>query len=281
MKKLLICTDGSNYAQECCRYGAWFAKKTGAAIDILYVTDLRQFEIPAVADLSGSLGIQPYEGMISQLRELEEHKSKFVKESALKIFKTEGLADRTQFHHETGLLVDSIEEYADRADLILLGKRGENANFATEHLGSMLERVVRAVDKPCLVTSREFKPINRALIAYDGGRSSRDVLDFIKKSELFRSFNLHVVAVDESGVDNKAAGWLAEADAILKESGISSECQLLVGNVDTVIADYAERVEADLLIAGAYGHSRIRKFFIGSTTSELLRCCHIPVLCFR
>lgn len=281
MKKLLICTDGSNYAQECCRYGAWFAKKTGASIEVLYVTDLRQFEIPVMGDLSGSLGIQPYEGMITYLRELEEHKSKFVKESAMKIFKSEGIADRTQFYHDTGLLVDSIEEYAGRADVIFLGKRGENANFAKDHLGSMLERVVRAVDKPCFVTSRKFQPINRALVAYDGGNSSRAALEFIKKSELFRSFNLHVVSVDEKHDENQAATCLAEAEEILKESGISPECQVLSGDVETAIAEYVDRTEIDLLIAGAYGHSRIREFFIGSTTSELLRRCRIPVLCFR
>ena len=281
MKKLLICTDGSNYAQECCRYGAWFAKKMGASVDILYVTDLRQFEVPAMADLSGSLGIQPYDGMIDHLRELEEHKSKFVKESAMKIFKSEGLSDHTSFHHETGLLVDSIEEYASGADLILLGKRGENANFATEHLGSMLERVVRSLDKPCLVTSRKFQPINRALIAYDGGNSSRTALEFIKKSELFRSFHLHVVSVDEKHDENQAATRLAEAEKILKESGISSECQVLSGDVETAVTEYVGRAEIDLLISGAYGHSRIRKFFIGSTTSDLLRLCRIPVLCFR
>ncbi|MGK0309414.1 MAG: nucleotide-binding universal stress UspA family protein [Lentimonas sp.] len=281
MKKLLICTDGSNYAQECCRYGAWLAKRTGATVEILYVTDLRQFEIPVMGDLSGSLGIQPYEGMITQLRELEEQKSKFVKESAIKIFKAEGLMDRTQFYHETGLLVDSIDEYASRADLILLGKRGENANFAKEHLGSMLERVIRAMDKPCLVTSRKFEPINRALIAYDGGKSSRAALEFITKSELFRSFNLHVVAVDEKHNEGQAAAWLAEAEEILKKSEISPECQVLNGNVETAVADYVDQAEVDLLIAGAYGHSRIRKLLIGSTTSELLRRCHIPVLCFR
>lgn len=281
MKNLLICTDGSNYAQECCRYGAWFAKKTGASVEVLYVTDLRQFEIPVMGDLSGSLGIQPYDGMITQLRELEEHKSKFVKESAMKIFKSEGLTERTKFYHDTGLLVDSIEEYASRADLILLGKRGENANFATEHLGSMLERVVRAVDKPCLVTSRKFQPINRALIAYDGGNSSRAALEFIKKTELFRSFNLHVVSVDEKHDENQAATRLAEAEEILRESGISPECQVLSGDVETSVAEYVDRTEIDLLITGAYGHSRIREFFIGSTTSELLRSCRIPVLCFR
>ena len=36
MKNLLVCTDGSNYAQECCRYGAWFAKKMHANIDVLF-----------------------------------------------------------------------------------------------------------------------------------------------------------------------------------------------------------------------------------------------------
>ena len=281
MKTLLICTDGSNYAQECCRYGAWLAKKTGANVEILYVTDLRQFEIPAMVDLSGSLGIQPYDGMITQLRELEEHKSKFVEESAIKIFKSEGLIDRTSFHHETGLLVDAIEEYANRADLILLGKRGENANFATEHLGSMLERVVRAVNKPCLVTSRKFHPIHRAVIAYDGGNSGRAALKFITQSELFRSFNIHIVTVDEKHDQDLANARLAEADELIKEHGINAECQILNGDVESAVADYADRVEADLLIAGAYGHSRIRKFLIGSTTSDLLRRCRIPVLCFR
>ena len=281
MKRLLICTDGSNYSQECCRYGSWLARKTGATVDVLYVTDLRHFEIPVIADLSGSLGIQPYEGMMTQLRELEAHKSKFVKDSAMKIFKSEGLSDRVKFHHETGLLVDSIDEYADQADIILLGKRGENANFATEHLGSMLERVVRASKKPCLVTSRKFSPINRALIAYDGGKSSREVLAFIRQSEFFRSLNLHLAVVDETHDQDRTAELLTEAEKALQESGLSPECQVLNGTVESAIADYVDRAEVDLLIAGAYGHSRIRKFFIGSTTTELLRRCRIPVLCFR
>ena len=281
MKNLLICTDGSNYAQECCHYGAWLAKKTGATVEVLYVTDFRQFEVPVMVDMSGSLGIQPYEGMIAQLRELEDHKSGFIEESAMEIFKAEGLMERTSFHHETGLLVDSIGDYASRADLILLGKRGESAGFAKEHLGSMLERVVRSVDKPCLVTSRKFHPINRALIAYDGGHSSRAAIEFIVKNELFHSLELHLVMVSEKHTESQSAEWLAEAEKILKDGGMSPQCQVLKGEVETAIADHVEDVKADLLIAGAYGHSRIRKFLIGSTTSDLLRNCRIPVLCFR
>ena len=281
MKNLLICTDGSNYSQECCRYGAWLAKQTGASLDVLYVTDLRQFEIPVVADLSGSLGIQPYEGMISQLQEVEEHKAKFVEESALAIFETNGLLERVTFHHETGMLVDAIEAYVERADLILIGKRGENANFATQHLGSMLERVVRSVNKPCLVTSREFKPIDHVAIAYDDGVSCQRALEFMAKSELFRAFDLHVVTAAEGHQEDKAAEQLAEAERTMNACGLYPACQVLSGEAEIAIADYVKTAKIDLLVTGAYGHSRIRELLIGSTTTELLRRCHVPVLCFR
>lgn len=281
MKNLLICTDGSNYSQECCRYGAWLAKQAGASVEVLYVTDLRQFEIPVVADLSGSLGIQPFEGMITQLQEVEEHKSKFVEESAMAIFEAEGLSKCVTFHHETGMLVDAIGEYADRADLILIGKRGENANFATDHLGSMLERVVRAASKPCLVTSREFRPISRVAIAYDGGVSCQQALEFLEKSELFRALELHVVTAVEGHKEDEAAERLAEAARIMNGFGLNPVCQVLSGEVETGIADYVQGANIDLLVTGAYGHSRIRELLIGSTTTTLLRRCHVPVLCFR
>jgi nucleotide-binding universal stress UspA family protein len=37
----------------------------------------------------------------------------------------------------------------------------------------------------------------------------------------------------------------------------------------------------DLLVMGAYGHSSIRQFIVGSTTSAMMRTVKIPVLLFR
>ena len=281
MKNLLICTDGSNYSQECCRYGAWLAKQARAHVEVLYVTDLRQFEVPVVADLSGSLGIQPFEGMVTHLQEVEEQKAEFVKNSALSIFEAVGLSDRVQFHHETGLLVDAIDAYAARADLVLLGKRGENVNFATEHLGSMLERVVRSASKPCLVTPRQFRPIDHVAVAYDGSPSCKKALEFMSKVELFRAFNLQVIVVNEGRHEDKAAELLAEAEVMMNRLSLYPACQILNGVAETAIADYVKHTKVDLLVAGAYGHTRIRELLIGSTTTALLRNCHVPVLCFR
>lgn len=281
MKNLLICTDGSNYSQECCRYGAWLAKQARAHVEVLYVTDLRQFEVPVVADLSGSLGIQPFEGMVTHLQEVEEQKAEFVKNSALSIFEAVGLSDRVQFHHETGLLVDAIDAYAARADLVLLGKRGENVNFATKHLGSMLERVVRSASKPCLVTPRKFRPIDHVAVAYDGSPSCKEALEFMSKVELFSAFNLQLIVVNEGRLEDEAAKLLAEAEVMLNRFSLYPACQVLNGVAETAIADYVKQTKVDLLVAGAYGHTRIRELLIGSTTTALLRNCHVPVLCFR
>ena len=38
---------------------------------------------------------------------------------------------------------------------------------------------------------------------------------------------------------------------------------------------------ADLIVMGAYGHSRIRNLIIGSTTTAMVQSCHVPVLLFR
>jgi len=281
MKKILVCADGSSYSVECCKYASWLSKQSGASIDVLYVTDMRQFQVPMVADLSGSLGIQPYDGVMDQLRQVEDYKAGYVKEQVEQVFEDEGISDRVSFHHETGLLVDEIEEYADKADLIMLGKRGENANFATEHLGSMLERVVRSVTKPCLVTSRAFKPIDHVALAYDGGKSCRKALDYMVNNELFRAFDIHLITVAEGSSEDSAAAHLQEAEKTLNAGGLYPACQVLTGEVETAVSDYVRHAKVDLLIAGAYGHSRIREFLIGSTTTEFLRRCHVPVLCFR
>lgn len=282
MKNILICTDGSSYSHEACLYAAWLSQQTKAKISVLYVTDLRQFEVPAVADFSGSLGIQPFEGMISQLHEVEEIKADFVKEHALKTLKDAGVEEgRITFHHETGMLVDVMSDYADVADLVLLGKRGENANFATEHLGSMLERVLRSIDEPCLVTNRKFKPLDKVAIAYDGGESCKKALDYLGTHEIFRALDLHLVVCVEGHKEEQATERLKEAEAALHKAGVYPRCQILTGEVETAIVDFVEHSAVDLLVVGAYGHSRIRELLIGSTTTELLRRCHVPVLCFR
>ena len=280
MKKLLVCTDGSSYARVCCDYAAWLANRTGASVELLYVTDLRQFEVPLIADLSGSLGIQPYQAILGQLQELESKKAKVILEDGSKVFTLAGLGDRLTTTHKTGLLVDCLSDYEGTEDMVILGKRGENANFATEHLGSTMERVVRASKRPCLVTSRTFQTPKRILVAYDGGESCARAVEFLAKSTMVRGIDVHVVTVVTQSED-EALKHLRKAESTLREGGFSPVCQMLHGDPEEAIASYVSTNQIGLLVMGAYGHSRIRYLIIGSTTTEMIRTCKIPVLLFR
>lgn len=284
MNRLLTCIDGSHYSEICCQYAAWLAKRTQGKVDTLYVTELRYYEIPMIADFAGSLGVQPYQGLMGQMEELEEHKAKFLAEAAEALIKKHGYQGNVTSHHDNGSLVDAVlelEESPEAPDIVLLGKRGEHANLASGHLGSSMERVVRASQRPCLVTNREFRDINKVLIAYDGGQSCRKAVEWFTVHPDFRDLELHVVTVDEHHQSEQIADTLRGAEGVLRSGGYQPTCQTLTGVAEVQIADYVEQNNIDLLVTGAYGHSRIRELLIGSTTTNLLRNCLIPVLMFR
>ncbi len=280
VKKLLVCTDGSDYSQVCCRYAAWIAERTGASIELLYLTDLRQFEVPLVADLSGSLGIQPYQDVQTHLQEMEKRKATVIEKNAREIFDKEGMKNPIRFHHHTGLLVDCLEDFEKDVDLVLLGKRGENADYATAHLGSNMERVIRASSKPTLTTSRKFIPIAKILLAYDGGESCQKALQFLCENEALSDQELHIVTVSENEDDKAAFENVEQAKSIAKGRKGTNVFQILNGNVEDQIARYVDKEEMNLLVMGVYGHRRIRYLLIGSTTTTVIRACRIPVLCF-
>ena len=279
MKKFLVCTDGSQYSRVCCEYGVWLAQRVPADVEVLYVTDLRQYEVPLIADLSGSLGIQPYQAVLGQLQELEKKKAEVILVDAGEIFKGTSV-ESFLTTHRTGLLVDCVGDCDPQPDIILLGKRGENADFASEHLGSTMERVVRASSKPCLVTSRSFQPIEKVLLAYDGGDSCRKAVRFLASSPIFKGLELHIVIVAGSSEDDSVVR-LEEAEAITKDGGFTPVCQMLHGTTEEQISDYVSANNISLLVMGAYGHTRIRHLIIGSTTTDMIRTCRIPVLLFR
>ena len=287
MKKILLCSDGSAFAENTYRYGAWFATQLKAEeVDVLCVTDIRAQQA-SKQNLSGSIGIDASENLLNRLVELEHEKAKInyqrtklVLQKAAKTLKAEGV-DRINLLHERGFLVDCLPRFEASCDLIILGKRGEAAEFASGHLGANLERVVRSSQKPCLVTSGEFKPIERILVAYDGSPSSQKILQFIATSSIFAGLELHIVSVDESAAEPTAIARIESAKQLARQAGFEPVCSVIEGHSEKVIANYVTEKDISLLLMGAYGHSRVRHLVIGSTSAQMLRSSHIPVLLFR
>jgi len=287
MKKILLCTDGSNYAENSYKYGAWIAKKLDATINVLSVTDVRSQQAVSTGNLSGSLGLGASEDLLNKLVDLEHEKAKInhqraklILNTAKESLKNEGVTE-VKLSHKTGFLVDLLHEFEENADLIILGKRGENAEFAAKHLGANLERIVRSSKKPCFVTPRDFQTITKVLVAYDGSPTGDKILEFLKEGSLVKNVPVNVLMVEKSGDKNRTPKRLDQAVLDLQGAGIDCEGYFIQGEVEKAISDHISNHDINFLIMGAYGHSRIRSLVIGSTTAQMLRSTRIPVLLFR
>lgn len=287
MKTILLCSDGSSFAENVYRYGAWFANQFQAQVKVLFVTDIRSQQVVSTGNLSGSIGLGASEQLLEKLVDLEHEKAKLNNKRARLVLKNAGEVlkaagvETPELINKTGFLVDCFHEFEADADLVVLGKRGEAVEFASGHLGANVDRIIRSTTKPCLVTSRQFEPVERILLAYDGSPTGKKLLNFLANSASLSAIETHLLMVAKSETDTTNAARLEDAVSILKKAGIDPVISLEVGEPEKVIANYVTAHQINLLLMGAYGHRRIRHLVIGSTTVQLLRSSQIPVLLFR
>jgi nucleotide-binding universal stress UspA family protein len=281
--KIIAFVDGSIYSASVCEHAAWVAARTGWAVEILHVLGRR--EGAAKSDLSGSIALGARTALLEELAELDAQRAKLVSHRGRAILEdARAIVDRAGVPEITtrlrqGDIVDTLAEQEAGAELVLIGKRGEAADFAKGHLGSNLERIVRASHRPILVAARAFRPISRMLVAWDGGPSAMRAVDHIARSPLYQGLAVTVAAV-ASPSDAVRAG-LEDARAMLAAAGLEAGAEILSGQPETALGELVEKAPYDLLVMGAYGHSRIRSLIIGSTTTAMLRSCRVPVVLVR
>lgn len=284
MSLILACTDGSIYSESIIDHAAWAAGRLGGAgVRVLHVLPRTPAEAPV--DRSGALGLDRSEELLKELAALDEARGKLalrrgraILEAAEARLRAAGVQNVTVTQRH-GALVDTVLEMEADADLLVIGKRGEAADFAAGHLGANLERVLRSSPKPVLVTSRAFRPIKRCAIAYDGGATALRMVEFAASSAALEGIETHLVTVAPSGA--AGAALLEAPAAILERAGRTAIPTVLHGDTEQAIAAHVTAAEIDLLVMGAFGHGRIRTMILGSTTAALLRACKIPVLVFR
>jgi nucleotide-binding universal stress UspA family protein len=61
VKTILIPTDGSDYGKTAIDYGTYIAKKLAAQLIGLHVVDVGLMQGPVFSDISGSIGLPPYQ----------------------------------------------------------------------------------------------------------------------------------------------------------------------------------------------------------------------------
>jgi nucleotide-binding universal stress UspA family protein len=278
--KIIALVDGSIYSESVCAHAAWIATRTEAPVELIHILGRR--DAPETTDLSGSIRLGARSKLLEDLAELDAqraklvgHRGRAILDDARAIVEEAGAKDVTT-RLRRGDVVETISEIEGEARVIVIGKRGEAADFAKGHLGSNLERIVRTAKRPVFVAARAFSPIKSVLVAYDGSRQAMKAVDQIARSPLFSGLAVTVVTV--GGETPATRKGLDDAKAMLKAAGIAAETRMIEGRPEDVLRGLVDGEGFGLLVMGAFGHSRIRSFVIGSTTTEMVRSCQVPVL---
>ncbi len=283
MEHILSCIDASSYADSVCDLAAWASKRLAMPVELLHVVQ-RSDAVAARGDRSGAIGLGVKTSLMEELVNLEAADAKLKVErgrlllaAGEKRLREAGAFDVRTLHRHGGI-VETILEREEAARVVVIGKRGASHEFAAGHIGSKLERVVRASTRPVLVASREYAEPRSIVFAYDASPAAKRALGRLVESPLFAGIPVNVVMAD---ADNEAHRR-ALSDAVFRLGDDREVTTTLEpGKPDAVIAGVVEQTPGAMLMMGAYGHSPIRTLIVGSTTTTMIRTVRVPVLLVR
>ncbi len=181
---------------------------------------------------------------------------------------------------QLGALTDVVAARARYSDLVILplpyGKtRGVEDEAVTE--AALFEGMAPVLIVP--PQGMRTPAPKRIVIAWNQSRealvAARRAMPFLKRAEM-----VQIVVVDPPahGPERSDPGGLL--CQLLVRHGVRAEVSVLartLPRVSEVLARQIRDVDADMLVMGAYGHSRFREAILGGATRDMLESAEVPV----
>jgi len=283
MTNIIACIDGSVLSENVTKASVWAAKQMYCPLTLLH--SLEKEAIRTDEDLSGSIGFGSREHLLDELVSLDVQRAKLALEHGklvlenAKAFALKAGARQIELLQRHGDLVETLADLEEETRLIVIGRLGINHAMDARTIGSHIERVARTSHKPILISVDEFKAPKNFMIAYDGREAADNAIARIAQSSLLLGLPCHLVMAGEDTKERRAK--LEEAQNILEEEGFEVTSVIQPGKIYPVLTQYRKDHNIELMAMGAYAHSKVRQFFVGSNTTKMIIESDIPLLILR
>lgn len=276
--------DGSQFSESIALHAAWASRQLGVPVLLVHLLeesvdigllDEEYFAPGRLVSPDPVYGAAQDSSSIASSDATEDARALLI--DVARSIRDNGV-EHVRTHVDYGTLESHIREHAQDASLIVVGKRGERSSWKRGDLGSHLEGALRAARSPVLIAPSEPQEIRRFLFAFDGGAHSGDAVRYLAENPLLRGCSgTLLLAGDRPEVQQQ----LQDAASRLRRAGYDVQEEIVRGDPETVIPDILNAEEIDLLVMGAFGHSRIREILGGSMTLRLLRSSTKAILAVR
>jgi len=197
---------------------------------------------------------------------------------------TKALSVEAEWRAVEGDPVTLVLREAREADLLIVGQRDPDdpESFVA---ADFVETLILEAGRPVLVVpyaGRFTSVARRVLVAWNGGRESARALH--DAMPLMQEASVQVLQM----VDGRPRHWAEETSIgqvarTLRAHGIDPTIEEVACDgsdvaIGEMLLSRAADGNADLLVTGAYGHSRLRELVLGGVTRTLLNAMTVPVL---
>jgi nucleotide-binding universal stress UspA family protein len=279
IKDVLVHVDGSSRSAAILDFAAGLAGRHSARLTALYV-----MELPTPTLFYGDPGAFVDARLIDQLvmdfREKSMTAAARVEQKFSERTRRDGLAG--EWRMVEGFTAETVALHARYADLAILGQRNpSDASLAAA--GDVVGTALLSSGRPVLALpyAGNFPAAGRnVLVAWkstrEAARAVNDALPLLRGAE-----TVTVLAINpDRGIGGDGDVPAADIALHLARHGIKASAAHTpakeVPEGDALL-NYASDIEADLIVAGGYGHSRMRELAFGGVTRTLLTSMTVPI----
>jgi nucleotide-binding universal stress UspA family protein len=277
LKRILVGLNGSEYSRAAGEVAIGLAKKQGAAVVGLGIVDVPHLTGPEAVPLGA--GAFKMERDAAFVEAADQRISLLLADFAQQCSQAEVSCQTLKMSGDPEKLMN---QEAQRVDLLVVGKKStpESPGMVASHV---LRQTLRNATRPVLCVS-EFDSAAfgtaPVLVAYDGSPQAAKALQMFQAIGLASGRDIHLLVVADGSDDQHnlelAAEYLRAYDHQVQFTYEESELP-----ASSVILSEARRLNAALIVMGAYGQSPIKELFFGSVTRGVLGESKLPLFLYH
>ena len=281
MKKIVVGIDGSRNSFDSYKCAATLFKDEDIALTALFVRDERKTQIPfiysgAAYDIAYERLYIPVDPQLQNIFKKINEDNKIFAEKCLKMCKNIKIGNNVEYNGTVleGDPSEVLMNYTKDSDLLVLGQRGENAEYAKELIGSVSEDLIRKSLIPVLICPGDYIKTDRILIVYEQSTSSKNALDFYI-NELSRE-NRELTILMKGHLDETSTSIDKKINN-LKKDGKEITVEHCNGSLSHRALEIMETGIIDMFVLGSHGTHKLTEYLLGSVTVHIIRKSSLPV----
>ena len=282
-KRILVVLDPGHDTQIATQYAIEIAKAHDGAVTGLALIDRKRINEAATG---GGIGSMYYAEKLK--RDLaDEVRSEAQKLLAEFVDEVEAAGARhTNDHIAEDGVVQAITEDMKTHDLLVAGHESHFYYADPDRRTHTLADIVAKGAAATLVVESEYRPVKKVLIAYNAGTAaSRALQKFAHLQPFGTELDMEVFHIRDGGREGKLESerLLNGAAAYLEGHGFGQVTKTSIegGEPHARIVGQCDATGADLVVAGAYSASGLKKLLFGSTVKDLIGKSKVPLFLYH